>query len=97
MDNQELKERFIELYQKYLGLVFRISLMIILIVLYYELAWNFYTCSRSSFWDSSGNSYTGDHAKFLVCLLRELFRDAEPLVIFLPVSYVLFWFVKKDK
>ena len=83
----QLYQKYLPFYQKYFGLVFRISLMIILIFLYYEFSYNFYTCT----------SYNGDYAKEWNCYLRASFRDLEPLIIFLAVSYVLFWFTKKDR
>jgi len=87
----QLYQKYLPFHQKYFGLVFRISLMIILIVLYYELSGNFYSCGYSF-----GNSAKESGEKFY-CIFKESLLDLELLFIFLAVSYVLFWFAKKDK
>lgn len=86
----QLYQKYLPFHQKYFGLVFRISLMIILIVLYYDISDHFGLCSYSGrFVKESGDKF--------YCFLWESLRDLEPLVIFLSASYVLFWFAKKDK
>ena len=92
-----MKERLTKLYQKYIGLIFRIGLMITTI----------------SVWDSLGRTkrrqcidfgQTGELSeRQLKCMelrdkegiFSDIFVDLFPLVIFLSVFYVLFWFIKK--
>ena len=56
----------------------------------------FCTVPRDTF-SACANNDIDAHAKYWTCLLDNLFREAESLFIFLAVSYVLFWFAKKDK
>ena len=91
-----MREKLKEFFSKYLDLIFRVGLMITIISVWDSLTRVKTYCYINPYGDSRESD--------LKCLLRDaeaIFRDfigdLFPLVIFLSIFYVVFWFFKKDK
>ena len=79
-----MKEKLKEFFSKYLDLIFRVGLMITIISVWDELG-------RVGSWciESRDEPFCGGIEHFI--------DTTFPLVIFLSIFYVVFWFFKKDK
>ena len=93
----KLYETLIKTYQKYLGLVFRVGLMITVINVWDSLKRRVTDCSAFTYAPDSEGKYRCIDLSRTENILRDFIGDLFPLVVFLSVFYVLFWFVKKNE
>lgn len=91
-----MKEKLKVFFSKYLDLIFRVGLMITIISVWNELG-----RVRTWCYTSTDGPFCGGIEKATILYKEQLFRhfidDTFPLVIFLSIFYVVFWFFKKDK
>ncbi len=90
-----MKEKLIKLYQEYLGLVFRVGLMITILLMWERLGDTKTYCRLNFSGEIDDYEQSCITIRNLERIFRDVIQDLFPLVFFLCVSYVLFWFVKK--
>jgi hypothetical protein len=90
-----MKEKLIKLYQEYLGLVFRVGLMITILLTWERLGNSTTFCRLNNDRKISDYEQSCITIRNVEGIFRDVIQDLFPLVFFLCVSYVLFWFVKK--
>tara|TARA_Y100000746_G_C15074188_1_gene273169 strand:+ start:10 stop:288 length:279 start_codon:yes stop_codon:yes gene_type:complete len=90
-------EKLKEFFSKYLDLIFRVGLMITIISVWDSLTRVKTYCYVVPYGEPSDSSLNCTLLKGAEEIFRDFIGDLFPLVVFLSVFYVVFWFFKKDK